>query len=408
MLRARLFRFVLNTSYYNSLIVGLLPAPLERRSLGFRDTRFYLAYSALAHAFCVIVSTYAGYYYFSFGFMTSDPILQWTYSATHLTKNLFMVVLVKELWCKRTRIKSAYTDYCELEERLQAFAAAASGPNVVESSEPLKTTTLDRRLENLIIFKFFLSYVLIVMNAYNFLSQHPGTDASYIPITYISFALNTYMLTVSGNFFNIFSQLYRQFSQINAHLEALFKQLQCQMSRVPSGEVVAGRINTLARLQLAGYRLTQRIFTIGEFTLAALLLRLFTANMRTVYGTSMLLSQNQTGNLWSQANELFFTAVFFGDTAMVMGMLDAVLAKCNHTGQLLRDYAELVEICDSPNLKRALDTFSSQLSCHKLRFMLCGLFEFNKEASLQFFLLVLVKTTVLVQFDMQNKLRVKG
>nr|XP_014085757.1 putative gustatory receptor 58a [Bactrocera oleae] len=408
MLRARLFRFVLNNSYYNSLIVGLLPAPLYGRTLEFRVTPCYLVYSAFAHIFCVIATTYAGYYYFSRGFLTNDPILQWTYSVTHLTKNLFMVVLVKEIWCKRELIKLAYIDYCALETRLKAFTEAASGPidgNVEKKSE-LDRTTIEHRVANLIILKFCLAYVLVIMNAYNFLTQHPGTDARYISITFISFALNTFMLTVSGNFFYIFSQLYRQFSQINSQLKAIFEQLQCPMSCKSVDEEFASHINNLAMLHLTGYRLTQRIFKIVELTLAALLLRLFTANMRTVYGACLLLSQNQTRNLWLQTNELFFTAVFFGDTAMAMGMLDAVLVKYNRTGQLLRKHVALLDTCDSISLRKVLDTFALQLSCHKLRYMLCGLFEFNKEASLQFFLLVLVKTTVLVQFDMQNKLRI--
>lgn len=357
MLRARLLRFVLNISYYNSLILGLLPAPVDRRTLEFRVTRLYLGHSAFAHIFCVLATTYAGYYYFNIGFLTNDLILQWTYSITHLTKNLFMVVLVKEIWCKRERIKSTYLDYCMLKARLKSFIAAANGQNEGNFGEntELHKATLERRVANLITFKFCLAYVLVIMNAYNFLTQHPGTDAHYIPITYISFALNTFMLTVSGNFFYIFSQLYRHFSEVNSQLQVIFVELQCQMSRGPVGEAFACRLNTLATLHLAGYRLTQRIFTIGELTLAALLLRLFTANMRTVYGACLLLSENQTKNLWLEANELFFTAVFFGDTAMMMGMLDAVLATCNHTGQILRYYVELVQTCENISLRRAVN-----------------------------------------------------
>ncbi|XP_050324519.1 putative gustatory receptor 58a [Bactrocera neohumeralis] len=408
MLRERLFRFVLKISYYNSLIVGLLPAPLDGKTLEFRVTRLYLVHSAVIHLFCLLATSYAGYYYFSRDFLTNDPILQWTYSITHVTKNLFMAVLVKEIWCKREDIKSVYVVYRSLETRLKAFTEAARRRinGTIEKRNELHRTIIEHRVENLIIFKFCLAYVLVIMNVYSFLSQHPGTDGRYMPITLISFALHTFILTVSGNFFYIYSQLYRQFSQINSQLKSLFEQLHGQMSRRAVGEEFASHINNLAVLHLTGYRLTQRIFRIGELTLAALLLRLFTTNMRAVYGACLLLSQNQTRNLWLQANELFFTAVFFGDTAMTMGMLDAMLTKCNRTGQLLREHPGLVDICESNSLRKALDTFASQLSCHKLRYMLCGLFEFNKEATLQFFLMVLVKTSVLVQFDMQNKLRI--
>ncbi|XP_054736800.1 putative gustatory receptor 58a [Anastrepha obliqua] len=90
---------------------------------------------------------------------------------------------------------------------------------------------------------------------------------------------------------------------------------------------------------------------------------------------------------------------------MVMGILDAALEKCNHTGQVLRAYVDLVEMHDAECLRRALDSFAAHLSTHKLRYKVCGLFEFNKGSSLHFFMMVLVKVTVLVQFDMQNKLK---
>ncbi|CAD7011828.1 unnamed protein product [Ceratitis capitata] len=190
-----------------------------------------------------------------------------------------------------------------------------------------------RHIENLIIFKFFLAYSLVVMNAYYFLNQHPGTDATYLPITCISFGLNTFVLTLSGLFYCVLSQLYRQFSQINIQLCLVLEQLRRQSSEAAEVQTaLASRINSLGMLHLAGYRLTQEIFAIGELTLAALLLRLLAANMRTVYGACYFLSKRETENLWSQAEEILFTTLFFSDTAMVMSMLNAVLSECNGAG----------------------------------------------------------------------------
>ncbi|XP_012163035.1 putative gustatory receptor 58a [Ceratitis capitata] len=409
MLRERLHRIVLNVLYYNSLLVGLLPAPLDRGTQAFRSSRFYLIHTVFAHSFCVLVTTYAGYYYYNHGFLTRDPVLQWTYSVTYLTKNLLVVVLVKELWCKRKRTMAVYLDYWLQEMGLEASLAAIAGLNeeVTGNQTPLQhNRDPQRHIENLIIFKFFLAYSLVVMNAYYFLNQHPGTDATYLPITCISFGLNTFVLTLSGLFYCVLSQLYRQFSQINIQLCLVLEQLRRQSSEAAEVQTaLASRINSLGMLHLAGYRLTQEIFAIGELTLAALLLRLLAANMRTVYGACYFLSKRETENLWSQAEEILFTTLFFSDTAMVMSMLNAVLSECNGAGKLLREYTEFMDVKGCDCLRKALDAFSTHLGCHKLRYMVCGLFEFNKMASLQFFLTILVKVTVLVQFDMQNKLR---
>ncbi|XP_053964292.1 putative gustatory receptor 58a [Anastrepha ludens] len=406
MLRERLLRFVLNISYYNSLAVGLLPAPLDKKSYEFRSTRLYLAHSVFAHIFYLVASTCASLYYFHAGYMTIHLVLQWTYNITNVTKIFFIIVLIKEIWCKRRCVMEAFVDYFELEAQHEAFLCEHQYKETEENENEVYIKYLKRYTASLIICKFFLGYGLLLLNAYIFISQHPGSDPWYPPITFISYVLNTFALTVSGHFFYVFCQLYRQFAQINSQLHLLLEQLhQHQRPNDVVATVFARRINSLATLHLDGYRLAQRILTIGELTLAALLLRLFVVNMRTVYSACLFLSQNSPESLWPLANELLYTFAFFADTIMVMGILDATLDKCNDTGQVLRAYVEVEDTHNAECLRKALDSFAAHLSTHKLRYKVCGLFEFNKGSSLHFFMMVLVKVTVLVQFDMQNKLK---
>ncbi|XP_036333023.1 putative gustatory receptor 58a [Rhagoletis pomonella] len=430
MLRERLLRIVGTISYYNSLLVGLLPAPLDRRQQEFRSTRIYLTYSAFVHLFSVIATTVGCVYFFNLGFMTTHLVLQWTYGLTYLAKILFIIVLVKEIWCKRRCVMKAYTDYCLLEARHKALlkknqyvmpdgnptrngAVSEHGKiqSIIRDCEAAKKsetrkTSLECRIADLIICKYLLGYGIVVMNAYNFVHRQSSSDSVYLTITFIAVAMNIFMLSALGHFFYVLCQLYRQFSEINQQLQILNEQLYLHKMRIEdNAEMIACRINSLTSLHVDGYRLAQRIFTIAEQILTALLLRLFAANMRTVYNVCLFVNQNMTQNLWSLTKELLFTIVFFCDTGMMMFVLDAALRECNDTGQVLKEFSELVEIHEIDCVRRALDTFSAHLRAHKLRYMVCGLFEFNREASLQFFLMVLVKVTVLVQFDMQNKLR---
>ncbi|XP_067633156.1 LOW QUALITY PROTEIN: putative gustatory receptor 58b [Eurosta solidaginis] len=356
MLRVCLCHFIINLSYYSSFFVGLLPAPLDRRKGKFSSSRIYLAYSAFAHLFSILANVFGGYYYFHSNFMTNNSVLMWAYIISNCAKILFLVVLVEELWWKRKSMLEIYKDFCALDIRHKAFLKELHYVQVVNNTDCCERTGSDKqRIINLIIIKFLMTHFCVLMTSYNFLTMHPGNDSLYLPIhTYISFILNAFMLSASGHFFYVLSQLYRHFSQINYELDSLYIQLQQQDVHGVAIKISVWRINTLALLHFETFRLTQHIFGIVELTLATFLLRLFFVNMRTVYSACMLLSQNYTEALWSLANDLLLTVFYFTDTAMVMGMLNAVLEGCNNTGQVLKEYAGLTEVHVDSHLEKAV------------------------------------------------------
>ncbi|XP_037930349.1 putative gustatory receptor 58a [Teleopsis dalmanni] len=231
-------------------------------------------------------------------------------------------------------------------------------------------------------------------------------------MVFLNYALLTIMYTAMGLYFYAFCQLYKIFAYINIALRSLGKQFgqllsirhQQVLGQIPL-EDVTRHLGVLNGMHFNCFCLTQRIFHLCELSFAAIFLRLFTTNVRVIYQVVWFLNHDIAADTWILVNTFTVVFLYSWDMFLLMRVIDDLLSASRTTAHILRQFTHNeLQLQANRNCIQTLTIFADYLRCHKLSFLICGFFHFNKEASLKYFFTVIVQVIVLVQFDMQRSL----
>ncbi|EDV55535.1 putative gustatory receptor 58a [Drosophila erecta] len=384
--------------YIYGIACGLLPAPLKKGQflLGYQ-LRWYLIYTSCLHGVLLMVLPFTfPHYMYDDSYMSSNPVLQWAFNLTNITRIMAMFSGVLMMWLKRKRL-------LKLGEHLICHFLKCEKLD----DHSRKFSTLRKRVRNVLFQMLLVANLSILMGTLLLLridSIQRFSKTAMIVAHIIQFIYVVFMMT---GICVVLLILHWQSERLHIALKDLcsFLNYEERNSLVLSANKVNRSLGDLANLfQLfaENQRLTRQVFRTFDLPIALLLLKMFVTNVNLVYHGVQFGNDSIETTSYTKILGQWVVISHYWSAVLLMNVVDDVTRRSDlKIGGLLREFSHLELVKRNFHLK--LELFSDHLRCHPATYKVCGLFVFNKQTSLVYLFYVLVQVLVLVQFDLKNK-----
>ncbi|EDW91165.1 putative gustatory receptor 58a [Drosophila yakuba] len=384
--------------YIYGIGCGLMPAPLKKGQflLGYRQ-RWYLIYTACLHGVLLMVLPFTfPHYMYDDSYMSSNAVLQWAFNLTNVTRIMAMFSGVLLMWFKRKRL-------LKLGENLICHFFKCEKLD----DRSRKYFTLRKRVRKVLFQMLLVANLSILMGTLILLridSIQTFSKTAMIVAHIIQFIYVVLMMT---GICVILLILHWQSERLHIALKDLcsFLNYEERNALVLSTDKANRSLRILANLFelfAENQRLTREVFRTFDLPIALLLLKMFVTNVNLVYHGVQFGNDSIETSYYTKILGQWVVISHYWSAVLLMNVVDDVTRRSDlQIGYLLREFSHLELVKRKFHLK--LEQFSDHLRCHPATYKVCGLFVFNKQTSLVYFLYVLVQVLVLVQFDLKNK-----
>ncbi|XP_004520353.1 putative gustatory receptor 58a [Ceratitis capitata] len=390
LLTRRLHYFTLRIAYYHGLCAGFMPSHYNWHNGELHQSQLYLIYSGCIQLGFALGTPYAYRKYLEksseiFG----DEVKHWTDILTNSGRYLTFTMLALFVWMRRWEMFELWSVFWRLERRYERILPTDDG-----------NTTMHTRW--LLLYYFWTQHIVTPLTSIYVLLQFPRQTNAHIVMTFVSWALSTVQVMLAYYTLCLHCHLLQKFEAINCELQRVLTLLRnlASMERTRL-RLLTQRLSCLANAHFAYFRLTQRLLGFGQLPFLLILIKCFIVNM-----TGMHTCVWHIFHLSSLYNlvALLLVVVLYGSLAPSIAGLTWLLSSCNRSGQILRDANVLVALRDNYELMAVLDRFAVYLRSHRLRYIVCGLLDFDLQQCFSLIVVVLVQVTVLIQFDMEGEI----
>ncbi|XP_065367191.1 putative gustatory receptor 58a [Calliphora vicina] len=399
-LQKLVYKFIVKTTYYYSLILGITPGLYNWSTNNFKITKLYLIYSALIQLiFLAITPLTSPYVQQENNFMENKPILQWTYLVGKVARILTIVVISGKMWLARQSLIKICVKYKQFLLKYDVFLNHLRC-NIINDLEKE-----EKRVQQLLIYKFVSLHInaLTIHTMFIQMQEEPGQ--AYFIMVSLNLMQTFYLLVANLQFMLILSEIRLSFFYINKSLEVM-------PSRGFPGHVMLKYYLIFYEMYMECYELSSLCFQACNAVTFFMLIKMFTTNIVILYhAVLVIMSSIRSDNVVNLVGTLCIVN-FYWDSFLVTMAVDNALTSCNRTMEILRaSWITLEDVRDLKMYKKLtqlLNQFSDYLACNKLQFCIYGLVNFDKASSFQYFVAALLHLIILVQFDLKNRLQVEN
>ncbi|XP_033156355.1 putative gustatory receptor 58a [Drosophila mauritiana] len=389
---------LLKFMYIYGIVCGLMPAPLKKGQflLGYK-LRWYLIYTACLHGGLLTVLPFTfPHYMYDDSYMSSNPVLKWTFNLTNITRIMAMFSGVLLMWFRRKRL-------LDLGENLLLHCLKCEKLD----NHSKKYSTLRKRVRNVLFQMLLVANLSILVGAlilFRIDSVQRNSKTAMILAHITQFIYVVFMMTGISV---ILFVLHWQSEMLQIALKDLCFFLNYEeRNSLTLSETKAnrslGKLAKLFQLFAENQRLVREVFRTFDLPIALLLLKMFVTNVNLVYHGVQFGNESIETSTYTRILGQWVVISHYWSAVLLMNVVDDVTRRSDlKMGDLLREFSHLELVKRDFHLQ--LELFSDHLRCHPSTYKVCGLFIFDKQTSLAYFFYVLVQVLVLVQFDLKNK-----
>lgn len=324
--------------YIYGIGCGLMPAPLKKGQflLGYKQ-RWYLIYTACLHGGLLTILPFTfPHYMYDDSYMSSNPVLKWTFNLTNITRIMAMFSGVLLMWFRRKRL-------LDLGENLILHCLKCEKLD----NHSKKYSKLRKRVRNVLFQMLLVANLSILLGALILFRIHSVQRISKTAMIVAHITQFIYVVFMMTGICVILLVLHWQ----SERLQIAFKDLCSFLNHEERNSLTLsenkanrslGKLAKLFKLFAENQRLVREVFRTFDLPIALLLLKMFVTNVNLVYHGVQFGNDTIETSSYTRIVGQWVVISHYWSAVLLMNVVDDVTRRRDlKMGDLLREFSHL-------------------------------------------------------------------